>query len=392
MSLEFPNPLRSMLPHEIKIVSPPLTLTSNDEPAISRIRGSLVGLAVSDAIGVSAYSRSHEDLCAQPITCMMGGGKWDLTAGKWSNVTSMALCLASSLIIQKGFNPYDQLVRYGWFSRFGYLSSTRKGFGNGNITGNALSEFSRRQVELMKKVGTRNEGYIEQLSLNDIKKYNFDVNCGRSSSTSNGALMRLAPIPLFFYHEPSLAVKYSDESAPLTHGGDLAADACRYYGALIVAAVQGESKENILSADFYKNHQEWFDSKRLHPQIEHILEGSFKKPGGYEEGIPENPNISLVIEAALWAFWSSETFKEGVFKTANLGIVKDTTIIFGRQFDDADTTTALYGQLAGAYYGYENIPSEWREQLYANEFITCVSDWIYHLGHRNELDASKGEA
>ena len=70
------------------------------------------------------------------------------------------------------------------------------------------------------------------------------------------------------------------------------------------------------------------------------------------------------MEAALWAFHESDNFREGALLTANLG-------------NDADTTAAIYGQLAGAHYGAEAIPAEWRERLTMAVEIASMADGLY---------------
>ncbi|CAF1036676.1 unnamed protein product [Didymodactylos carnosus] len=180
--------------------------------------------------------------------------------------------------------------------------------------------------------------------------------------------MRLAPVPLFFYKHPTQAVEFSGLSGLITHGDQSANDACRYYGALIVGALQGKKKSELLNKDFYSNHEEWFSSKPLHPEILKIAQGSYQKEGGYEDGIRGKGYIVNALEAALWAFWSNEdSFEKGVLAAVNLG-------------DDTDTTAAIYGQLAGAYYGYKNLPTKWVEHIYARNFINCLSKWIAYEG------------
>ncbi|CAF0903981.1 unnamed protein product [Rotaria sordida] len=275
----------------------------------------------------------------------MVGGTWDLQAGQWTDDTSMALCLASSLITQKGFNPYDQMIRYKWWYKHGYLSSIGQCFDIDNATRTSLEEFYHRQIQLKKDFNYQTESEIDQLPLDFIKQVQFDLNCSSPSISGNGALMRLAPVPLFFYRKPSLAVELSGQSARLTHGDDIAFDACRYYGALIVAVIHGESKENLLSDQFYDSHQIWFGSKPLHNEIVRITKGSFKRSRDYKDGIRDKGHIVWALEAALWAFESADTFEKGALNAVNLS-------------DDTDTTAAIYGQLAGAYYGYWKIPAQ----------------------------------
>lgn len=280
----------------------------------------------------------------------------------------MALCLACSLIARKGFVPYDQLVRYAWWHTKGYMSSTGVCFDIGAATKQALVRFSERQREFAKKHHLIPD-QVDYLSDADLLK-DFHCDCGDVVAAGNGALMRLAPVPLFFYRSPEIAVKYSGYSAVLTHGDEKARDACRYFGALIVAALQGYKREELLDKEFYKRHKDWFGGKGLHEDIQKIAEGSYQKKGGYDEGIRGKGYVVSALEAALWAFWADEdSFETGVLKAVNLG-------------DDTDTTAAIYGQLAGAYYGYEKLPKQWRDEVYAKKFIKDLSVWITYEGTR----------
>ena len=73
------------------------------------------------------------------------------------------------------------------------------------------------------------------------------------------------------------------------------------------------------------------------------------------------------LEAALWAFHNSTSFRQGALLAVNLG-------------DDADTTGAIYGQLAGAYYGDQAIPAPWREKLAHRDLLEQFADKL--LRHR----------
>jgi ADP-ribosylglycohydrolase len=146
MNFHLPN--QHVLPHQIQPVPPP-KLSQNDF-TIDRVIGSLVGLAVGDALGASVEFRPHQYFIDRPVGDMEGGGTWGLKAGQWTDDTSMALCLASSLITKQGYDPYDQMVRYKWWYKHGYLSSTGQCFDIGNATRDSLEEFSRRQSILMK--------------------------------------------------------------------------------------------------------------------------------------------------------------------------------------------------------------------------------------------------
>ncbi|UJR11250.1 hypothetical protein I4U23_015432 [Adineta vaga] len=364
---KLPSPHEKVLPHQIHIIRPQTKPQNSFH--FDRIAGSLVGLAVGDALGASVEFRSHQYLLAHPLRDMKAGGTWDLQAGQWTDDTSMALCLAASLISKRVFNPYDQMVRYKWWYKYGYLSSTGECFDIGNGTRKALEEFYRRQLQLKKKLRLKDDLEVDQVSRQIIDNVQFNVNCSGQGACGNGALMRLAPVALFFYRVPYVAVELSGRSARLTHGDEVAVDACRYYAALIVAAITGESKENLLHERFYDSHKSWFGRKPLHQDILRVAAGSFKRPGGYKDGIRGAGYVVPSLEAALWAFWKGKSFEDGVLNAIHLG-------------DDTDTTAAIYGQLGGAYYGYQSIPYNWIHKLYANSLIVCVAEWLQALSYR----------
>jgi ADP-ribosylglycohydrolase len=163
--------------------------------------------------------------------------------------------------------------------------------------------------------------------------------------------MRLAPAPLAFAHDPAEAIRVAGESSRTTHSAPECVDACRYFGALLVAAVRGRSKEEILGA--VQNEPPLRDLP-LAERVREIASGSFRtrKP----PQIRGSGYVIHTLEAALWAFHSTDTFRAGALAVVNLG-------------EDADTTGAVYGQIAGAFYGVDGIPAEWRDKLAMRELI-----------------------
>ena len=286
----------------------------------------------------------------------------------------MALCLANSLIVCQGFNAYDQLVRYKWWHRKGYMSSTGHCFDIGVATRQSIDEFRHRQREMAKKYKIKEDDADYEENQDRLKE--IDLYCSSQGVAGNGALMRLAPVPLFFHRDPPKAVEYSGVSGQITHGDIKAYDACRYYGALIVAALRGESKAELVDEEFYSKHKDWFDGKELVKEIKEIADGSYKKEGGYDEGIRGGGYIVKALEAALWAFWSTDVFEEGVLAAVNLG-------------DDTDTTAAIYGQLAGAYYTIDKLPKKWIDEVYAKDFIIEISKWLQYEGEKNCSSSSR---
>ena len=305
---------------------------------VDRYRGALVGLAVGDALGTTLEFEMPGSF--NPITGMVGGGIFDLEAGQWTDDTSMALCLAESLVDRQAFDPEDQMRRYLRWYREGYLSSTGTCFDIGCTVGAALRDFEVNQDPIAGKTEPCYGG--------------------------NGSLMRLAPVPLAFANIPEEAIRLSGEMSRTTHGAAEPVDACRYYSGLIVGALAGESKDVLLRSRYSPLEGCWPPSA-LSLNIDEVAAGSFKNRQPPE--IRGTGYVVQALEAALWAFWHSDDFEAGALAAVNLG-------------DDADTTGAIYGQLAGAYYGINAIPDSWRSKLVMSSRIIELADGLFVLARR----------
>jgi ADP-ribosyl-[dinitrogen reductase] hydrolase len=300
-----------------------------------RFQGALLGLAAGDALGTTLEFKPPGSF--EPITDMAGGGPFGLKPGEWTDDTSMALCLAASLTERNGFDPRDQMERYCGWRHEGYMSSTGQCFDIGNATAGALRRFESTGEPFSGSTSPQTAG--------------------------NGSLMRLAPVPLFFARDPVLAIQRSGDSSRTTHGTATCVDACRYFGALLVGAVSGVPKDMLLSAHYSPVPDSW-DRHPLHSEIAAIAEGSFKRRNPPD--IRGTGYVVQSLEAALWAFWNSDDFRDGCLKAVNLG-------------DDADTTGAVYGQIAGAYYGESGIPKEWLQKLALRSTIESLADRLRQL-------------
>jgi ADP-ribosylglycohydrolase len=310
-----------------------------------RYRGALLGLATGDALGTTLEFRAPGSF--RKIDDMVGGGPFDLAPGEWTDDTSMALCLAESLIQTKRFDPIDQLERYIRWADHAHLSSNGTVVDIGNTVRKALANFRTSR--------SPHSGPSDEYS------------------AGNGSLMRLAAIPLFFSDSPQAAIEKSGESSRTTHGAPAAIDACRYLSALMIGALNGAAKQELLSGDFSPIPGYW-DENPLVAQIGEIASGSFK----HREPpvIAGSGYVVKSLEAALWAFHRSSDFREGCLLAVNLG-------------DDADTTGAIYGQLAGVFYGEQAIPLTWRAKLAHRELITSFADKLLILSEvtaRSSLD------
>ncbi len=153
-------------------------------------RGCLLGLAVGDAVGTSVEFRARGTF--PPVTDMVGGGPFGLAPGQWTDDTSMALCLAASLCERDGFDARDQMDRYLRWMREGYMSSTGACFDIGNTVASALRRY--------RETGEPFSGSTDP------------------QSAGNGCIMRLAPIPMFYFPDIDAVERYAAESSRTTHG------------------------------------------------------------------------------------------------------------------------------------------------------------------------------
>lgn len=295
-----------------------------------RYRGALLGLACGDAVGTTVEFKARGSF--SPISDMVGGGPFGLNPGEWTDDTSMALCLATSLMECKGFDPDDQMQRYCRWKETGYLASNGKCFDIGRTVSLALHSF--------KETGNPYSG-------------STDPKCA-----GNGCLMRLAPVPMFYFNSREMAIRMSVESARTTHGAHECLEATRLFAAMLLVALSGGSKEDILFGHGIKV----ADSTRL----QGIAAGRYRSAS--VSAIQGTGYVVESLEAALWCFLKTDDFHDAVLLATNLG-------------DDADTTAAICGQLAGSFYGESGIPIEWRARLTMADEIRTLADRLYADSH-----------
>ncbi len=294
-----------------------------------RRRGTLIGLAVGDALGAAVEFSAPGSFA--PVTGYRSGGPHRLKPGEWTDDTSMALALADS-IASVGWDLNDQASRYVDWWQNGKYSVNGRCFDIGITTRNALNRF------LVNKNALASGSSLEQ-------------------SSGNGSIMRLAPVPIRFadYYPDNIEglSRLSDESSVTTHASEQCRSACRYLATVLAALVRAEDRAAVLSPD-WKPLQMLNEIKPLHPLIQEVAEGSFrhKQPPAIEG----SGWVVKSLEAALWAFHNANSFEDAVLRAVNLG-------------DDADTTGAICGQLAGAFWGESSIPGSLRSDLARMDMI-----------------------
>jgi len=229
---------------------------------------------VSDAVGTTVEFKPPGTF--PPVTDMMGGGPFGLQPGEWTDDTSMALCLATSLLETGGFDAKDQMDRYCRWRDAGYLSSNGRCFDIGNTVRQALSRYSR--------TGDPIAGSNDPLT------------------AGNGSIMRLAPVAMFYAPDKGLVTHHCAESSRTTHGAEECVDACRLLGYVLLRALNGGSKEEVLPP---------FDECPISSDaIAAIANGEYKDKEDAQ--IIGDGYVVHSLEAALWCFWHTDSFETGL--------------------------------------------------------------------------------
>lgn len=276
-----------------------------------RARGGLLGLACGDAVGTTLEFAPRDS--RPPVTDMVGGGPFHLHPGQWTDDTSMALCLAESLLACHGFDARDQLERYVRWWRDGYLSSTGTCFDIGATTRQALANY--------------------------LASGRLVADNDQPHKAGNGSLMRLAPVVLWYWPDRRAAVAEAAESSRTTHAAAEAVDACRVLAVVLCNALDGQPASALLDGAI---------TVARTPKLQAIARGEYRnKP---RDAIRSSGYSVDSLEAALWCVQATGDFRDAILLAANLG-------------DDADTVAAITGQIAGALYGVEAIPPHWRTAL-----------------------------
>ena len=299
---------------------------------LSRARGALMGLAVGDAVGTTNEFKVAGTF--KPITDMVGGGPFLLKPGQWTDDTSMALCIADSLLAKGRYDSFDVMERYQrWFSK-GYRSSTDRCFDIGGQVRAALFDFEHEQ--------------------------RVPVTAKRSNRAGNGAIMRLAPVVIagFEHREIREIVVTAGLSARETHYSVEAEAATEVFAALLVGALLGWAPEHIINV------------------------------GWASTGPAFDEMAARVIstDPAERASWESETsgyivhgLRLAVHGLLDFPSFKDATLAIANMGGDSDTNAAIYGQLGGAFYGIEAIPASWRSTLHQGEEIDALARALVDL-------------
>jgi ADP-ribosyl-[dinitrogen reductase] hydrolase len=299
-------------------------------PALEAIKdraiGALLGLAVGDAMGTTLEFEPRDSY--QPLTGMIGGGPFGLKAGEWTDDTAMALALADSLARPGDFDEQDLLARFVNWWHHGVYSCTGTCFDIGITTRHALTRWLAEKTP----------------------------HCGSSDSATagNGSLMRLAPVGIRHWNDRAKLRDVAERQSKTTRAAPEAVAACAAFAEMLADAIEGRPKQEVLRARF----------EPYAGAIGAIMSGQWKMKTRAE--IRSSGYVAHSLEAALWCVARSHGYRMAVLMAANLG-------------QDADTTAAVTGQLAGALYGATGIPQEWLHTIAWRDEIENKAAALFRL-------------
>ena len=251
----------------------------------NKAKGMLWGLIVGDAFGSPIQFSGKDD---HPwITEMVECPVFNLPAGYWTDDGSMALCIMDSYVRKGGYDLKDVGVTFVKWLKEGYLSSREgESFDWGDTTISSLLAFA-------------DTGSLAN---------------GREASQGNGSIMRFAPSYLLAQKEGDPA-KVMHDISDLTHSSKRVREVVDRFAKVLGEHMAGNRTAEVSA---YKTREE----------------------------VDNSGWAVSTLDAALWAFNTTESFEDGLIAAVNLG-------------GDADSIGAVFGQIAGAYYGFDAIPARW---------------------------------
>ena len=294
----------------------------------ARYRGALVGGAVGDALGATLEFMGRDEIRARYGIHreIIGGGWLNLTAGEVTDDTQMALCIAESIVELRTFDPADIARRFvDW-----YHSNPPD---IGNTTRLSLQS-------LAAGVPWDEAGERTHLQM-------------RPRDASNGSIMRCAPVALLARGDNAWNAAASADSSRITHANPLSVDSCVALNAAIATLLDDPASDFLAAA---------IDAAS-EPAVIEALE---QVPRQSVERIDASGYVLSTLQSAFWSVVTTDSIEEAIVTAVNLG-------------QDADTTGAVAGALAGAKWGVGAIPDRWQEALLADGDLVEIADRLLEI-------------
>ena len=339
------------------------------------IKNGIIGAIVGDALGLAVQFEPRKYRDRDPVTDMRGYGAFDMPPGSWSDDSSLILAtiygLIGSLTEEKEdsedlrlndlidyeiiMKSFSQWLNEGEFTPFGFA------YDIGGATMDGIRRWENGYPPLKSGgIGEKDNG--------------------------NGSLMRILPIAYFIYY---LSIKYSfvDEEkmttihnlSSLTHRHKRSQISCGIYVNIALEFIENHEKEldlgleELIANGINKSKEYYFNNHSFESELHHFnrvfslniqnLPRDEIKSGGY--------TISS-LEASIWCLLNNKNYKDTILTAVNLG-------------NDTDTTACIAGGLAGIYYGYEDIPADWINQLVERRKIESFVKKFSNLLHETSI-------
>jgi ADP-ribosyl-[dinitrogen reductase] hydrolase len=302
-------------------------------------KGLLFGIAIGDALGVPVEFMSRKHLQANPVTCMREYGTHHQPAGTWSDDSSMSFLLVEQLI--KGYDVEGLGKQFCQWYQYNYWTPHGEIFDMGVATRNALDKVAKG---------------VSALQSGECDDY----------SNGNGSLMRILPLAIYLQDKPiDQRFCITKEVSGITHSHIRSVIGCFFVIEFMIQLLAGKDKCDAYSEaqNIVRDYLHLIDVKSSEIELYNriLFDDISRIP---EQDIYSSGYVLHTLEASLWAFLTTENFKDAVLKAVNLG-------------DDADTIGAITGGMAGLFYGFEQIPEEWINQLARREDIEELSHrWL----------------
>lgn len=322
---------------------------------IKKIKAVMIGHAVGDALGVPVEFCERSKLDEDPVTNMRGFGSYDVPAGAWSDDTSMSLCTLAVLASGK-LDYFEIMVNFVKWLENGEYTPTGETFDVGRTCLRSILRF----------VGNCYSDETKEF----VKPDNFDPTAFGGTgehSNGNGSLMRIHPFVLYAYAKASPFfdwVKIIETASALTHAHRCSQIGCFIYTIVLLSLLKEPSKESVFKGLTFA--EEILSDQPEFSRYNRIFKDDFTSLP--REEIKSTGYVVDTLEAALWCVLTTSDYESAVLKAVNLG-------------RDADTVAAVTGSLAGALYGYDAIPQEWKDTLLKRDYIetlceTACENWL----------------
>ena len=303
------------------------------DPRLDRSVGALLGLAIGDALGAPFEGMDRDSY--PRVSDYYAGGIHGVERGGWTDDTAMAICLAESLLAHGCIDERDLLERFLRWYRSGENACGGRVIGVSEKTRATLQRFERsRQIDAAAEV----------------------------ENPGNGAIMRLAPIAIYFREDLAEACRSAMRQARVTHTAGAALGAAGAFAELLVAGIRTGDLDAVLCAAASTAHGD--------------LSSTLDHRGKSREQISAAPRAVDTLAAAIWCLHRGGDFEGAVIEAVNLG-------------GDSDTLGAVTGQLAGAIFGATAIPPRWLDTLLSRVRIAELGRLLHDRGQSSDKIVSQ---